>query len=388
MNITVFESQVQDARTYLILVFPFFAHLAWHLRVIPCPGIGTAAVTPRGEALINPGFFASCDTPQQRAFILAHEVLHVALGIFWRGKGHDPLLSNAAHDYVVNSILAKEKSDWVRADCLLDQRFQDASYEEVYVTLAAAAARKVSMEKRAGAGKVGAAGALDGDVQWGAAAADSGSDTREAEESFARWRMRMTEAAESARSVGRFPSHLQRLVDEATAARVPWQEKLRMAMSDVMARARTDWSWPSRRASALGLYLPREEHLGLDLAVYVDSSGSVGRKQLGVAVAEIREIILQSGGRIRWLTGDAAIHSDEWVGSGDVLKIKGGGGTSFLPLFRHVETCPPRGLVVFTDTWGEMPEAAPAYPVVWAVYEHALKDARVPFGEIVAIPSA
>jgi len=96
------------------------------------------------------------------------------------------------------------------------------------------------------------------------------------------------------------------------------------------------------------------------------------------------------GGRLRWMEGDATILRDEWIDS-TPDKIKGGGGTSFVPLFEQTRTHPPRLLVVFTDTFGEMPGIAPGFPVIWAVYQPA--GARgplpaVPFGETIAVPEA
>jgi len=67
----------------------------------------------------------------------------------------------------------------------------------------------------------------------------------------------------------------------------------------------------------------------------------------------------------------------------------GGGGTSFVPLFEHLRFSPTKTLIVFTDTWGTMPEFVPEFPVVWAVYQKAGEDVSsrmIPFGEIVAVP--
>jgi hypothetical protein len=44
--------------------------------------------------------------------------------------------------------------------------------------------------------------------------------------------------------------------------------------------------------------------------------------------------------------------------------------------------------VVFTDTFGAMPDFVPDFPVIWAVYGESEKEVagrEVPFGEIVCV---
>ena len=59
--------------------------------------------------------------------------------------------------------------------------------------------------------------------------------------------------------------------------------------------------------------------------------------------------------------------------------FKGGGGTSFRPVFEWVEKqgLRPEALVYFTDAEGEFPERAPHYPVIWLVKGRE----PVPWGE-------
>lgn len=377
-----FKKHLENARTYLMMVYPFYAHLIWKMRVIASSEVETAAVSIRDDLFINPKWFCEIGTVAQRGFVLGHEVLHPALGIFWRGANHDPRKSNVAHDFVVNSILRKDKADWVLPGCLFSNEFDGLCYEEVYAKLPNFPSLWSGFGKNEGKGKVKSMGQ---DVDW--SMRGGGGGEAEAREQAARWMPWVVEAAESARAVGRLPAHLERLVCDLVETRVPWQEKLRLAVAEVSERCRMNWSSPSRRSVPLGFFMPREEFIGFDVAVYVDTSGSVSAENLRVAASEIREIIQQSGGRIRWLLGDATIQVDEWVGENDVTNMKGGGGTSFVPVFEHLEENPVKMLVVFTDSWGTMPSSEPIYPVVWAVYDHALPKACVPFGEIVPIPS-
>ena len=88
------------------------------------------------------------------------------------------------------------------------------------------------------------------------------------------------------------------------------------------------------------------------------------------------------------LSCDARIHtSEEFDRGADIRhtppKLRGGGGTSFCPVFEWVETngVHPSAVIYFTDMLGEFPKVAPDYPVIWC----ATTDHTAPFGEIVRI---
>ncbi|MGE5153641.1 MAG: VWA-like domain-containing protein, partial [Bdellovibrio bacteriovorus] len=59
--------------------------------------------------------------------------------------------------------------------------------------------------------------------------------------------------------------------------------------------------------------------------------------------------------------------------------LKGGGGTSFAPVFQWIakEGIQPDLLVYFTDADGEFPKQEPPYPVIWLVKGRS----RVPWGQ-------
>ena len=70
------------------------------------------------------------------------------------------------------------------------------------------------------------------------------------------------------------------------------------------------------------------------------------------------------------------------------IEVKGGGGTSFVPVFRGVEErkLNPAILVYFTDGWGTFPDRAPSYPVLWVVVEGPdTIGVEFPFGRVIMI---
>lgn len=382
------EQMFRAARLLLLARYPFYGSLLAHLKPVLTDRVATAAVDSRDRVFLNPQFFAALGGVEQRAFVLAHEALHPALGIFWRGRGHDPVLSNIAHDFVINLILRDDNPGWLPKGALVDERFAGMSYEEVYGVLsrdahAGAAALLLPMADIQPCGS-GPDEELRGD------ASSLPNVTATLAEQMRIWQTRVVAAQLYAQSQGRGSRGAERAAGLSSGSTVPWQEKLRLALHEAFGQARTDWSRPHRRGCALGLYLPCEIHSGCDCAVYVDTSGSISEENLASAVREIDGIIRTCGGRIRWMQGDDGVLGDEWIHVAPET-LSGGGGTSFVPLFSHLsESTPPHSLVIFTDTFGEMPVIMPEFPVIWAVYgetEMEIATRPVPFGEKIAVPA-
>jgi predicted metal-dependent peptidase len=67
------------------------------------------------------------------------------------------------------------------------------------------------------------------------------------------------------------------------------------------------------------------------------------------------------------------------------LGAQGGGGTSFVPVFKWIEEndIEPEALVYLTDMYGDFPSKAPSYPVLWGSIS---KGVPAPFGEVVDVP--
>lgn len=395
-----FIEQVVGARTYLVIRYPFYSYLLHRASIEEDPSIETACVNRHGKIRINAEFFDELQTPLRRAFVLAHEILHPAFGVFWRGARHHPSLCNIAHDYVINWILAQENKEWLPKGCLYDERFAGMAYEEVYYLLKSELPIKdvdgQSVRVNRGVGRKEAKGAvttvpIDGvvdEVLIGGLGADidRDSDGEGGGDEETDWGTVLARAAEAARMTSRLPDHLKRIVGGLLEPTIPWQEKLKMAVVEVLSKTRVDWTTPHRRSESYGYYAPREEYLGFDVSICVDTSGSISADELRRAVSEIDAIVRETSGEGRYIVGDAAVHADVSLKDFQPDLLEGGGGTSFVPHFEHLERYPTKLCVFFTDTFGQFPENEPDFPVIWAVYKPALSGgASVPFGEIVEV---
>jgi len=201
----------------------------------------------------------------------------------------------------------------------------------------------------------------------------------------------VAQAAQAAKACGKLPAALARLVEEILEPRVPWREVLRRFVDQA---ARDDYTWrrPNRRYLASGLYLPAlySEEMR-PIVVAVDTSGSIGARELDQFAAEMTAILQETGASATIIYCDAAVSGVEEFTPEDLplrLSPKGGGGTDFRPPFAEVETrgLTPACAIYLTDgECSSFPEP-PEYPVLWAVTDHAqARKFAPPFGEVLEV---
>jgi predicted metal-dependent peptidase len=105
---------------------------------------------------------------------------------------------------------------------------------------------------------------------------------------------------------------------------------------------------------------------------------------MGEFVSEIDAIKSQVRARISLVACDSALSEgcpwkyEPWEEFSLPTQFKGGGGTSFRPVFEWAEQQDrlPDLLVYFTDAQGEFPQQEPPFPVIWLIKGKA----KVPWG--------
>jgi predicted metal-dependent peptidase len=210
-------------------------------------------------------------------------------------------------------------------------------------------------------------------------------------ETDAEWRRAVKTAAEAAKAMGKMPSALERFVDEFVNPQVSWQEKLRLIITKCAARDSTTWARPHRRRLVnQGIYMPNYTGIAAgEIVVAIDTSGSIGDRELTVFISELADILDTCRPEKIWVLGiDAAVNSVNELYGGHDLKahppeLKGGGGTDFRPAFKWVENenIDAAAFIFFTDMYGVFPDEVPSYPVIWC----ATTDVGAPWGEHVRI---
>lgn len=106
-TVTEQQEEIQYIKEQVLAKFPLLGVTMRPLSVVPDDRIGTAA-TDGHKIIYSPKFFNTL-SDEQKQFVFAHEVMHVAFNHILRSKGRDQRLWNIATDSVINQILKNEK---------------------------------------------------------------------------------------------------------------------------------------------------------------------------------------------------------------------------------------------------------------------------------------
>lgn len=386
---------MQKGRVKLLLDQPFFGSLMMHLKPVETKNVQTFSTNAK-ELFYNPDFMDKLNDDELQT-VLAHEVMHCALGHPFRRGQREIGKFNKAADYAINNFLDKvneEQRTKGRAEpfpfsgqlktCLVDHQYDPFSAEEIY-------ARIPDPPKQSGGGNGQGSGGQPGQQPGKGSPSngpgeftDGAADQAEAEAQESTWKVALKQAALAAKGQGKLPAEAERMVQEFLTPKVPWAEVLRTFLTSA---AKDDYSWtrPNRRYAGAGVILPglHSPRLG-PVVVAVDTSGSIDGKQFDEFIAEVRSILFDCRPeKLILVQCDARVHDWRELEVFDEpanVKFKGGGGTDFRPVFTRVEkeliTEPPAALIYLTDMMGDFPDNDPGYPVLWA----ATTSRQGPFG--------
>lgn len=386
-----------EIKTAMLVHVPFFSSLLFDMMNVEIgefPEIfldrPPTMATDGKNIYISETFLSKLKLPEA-VFVLCHEIghamwMHMARAkryadVGFEGEEFDPRRWNIAGDYVINDMLVKSGIGKM-PDCgLIDKKYtNDMLVEDVYRDLK----DKVPPPKKCYVG----IGPCNDDGNQG--------DTLDvhinapAEMNEAEVKRAVQSAVDAAKAMGKLPQALERFAMNFVKPQVTWQERLRYHVARCIARDATTWTKPHRRRLVLqDIYLPSYTGFGAgDVVVVVDTSGSIGQAELDTFFGELDDILSNCRPTSVALIGcDAAINSVHILAPGEDLKsnppkLGGGGGTSFVPPFNHVdkEGWRPSALIYFTDMYGDFPEE-PAYPVIWC----KTTEVKAPWGEEIEV---
>jgi len=193
------------------------------------------------------------------------------------------------------------------------------------------------------------------------------------------------------RNRGELPGELKRLLDSLEKDMQPkWYQKLRNLVGTKIAsdKFRRTMKKPSRR---MGIPYPGRVRMKRgSIIIAIDTSGSISDHELAVFLHDVKEICDVHQAPFEVIACDAAVHQVARIASKAkiedfVKELKGGGGTSHVPVFKYIEKERKRPdlLIAFTDLYTEFPSEAPPYKVIWAVIgDQGKEGTKVPFGEV------
>jgi len=363
---------IVKARTQLLLKQPFFGALALRLKLVKDNSIPTAATD--GKTLMYNEKFVNALDPEELKFLVAHEVCHCMFLHHLRRNNRDPTKWNIAADFVINNLLIEAGFRMPKGG-LANKGFENFSTDHVYNILPTMDIDLTQADH----------GGL-GEVQDGVGGDGKPLDEADGKKEEAEWKVAISQAANAAKQMGRLPANLERLVGNLVDSKVDWAAVLR---EFVKATAKGDYTWsrPNRRFIGQGMYFPtmHSESIG-EMVVAVDTSGSIGQKELDQFASEITAIMEDvSPTNVTVIYCDTEVAHTETFTKEDmplVLNAKGGGGTDFRPPFEWVEKkgLEPACFIYLTDMYCNSFPSPPPYPTLWVSISH-LNEA--PFGQVV-----
>lgn len=372
------DSQLKVSRAVTKAAFakPFYGSLMLTLDVHQDDNIDTACTD--GRFIKWNDAFIQEQTEPKTLGLMAHEVMHVALQHCQDWSPKDPKMCNIAMDIVINRTLIDDGFEL--PDCVIqpEPRFTGMTWQQVYNIIK-------DEEKYQDMAK---------DPDFGDLINNSDLSDAEKEELKQEIEQKVIQAAEAqkASGIGDLPAGIEDLIKEIRQSKIDWKSLLR---ADLQCNFPDDFSFnkPNKKfLGTYGIYMPTMVgHKIRNLGVGLDTSGSMTTEDHIRQLSEINAICLElQPENVYLFYTDCDVAKVEDYGPGeviDVLKTRGGGGTSFVPVFDYIEKT---GLDVDQliymsdmDVWEDcFPTTPPEYPVVWL---STRSDYSVPFGNLIHV---
>jgi predicted metal-dependent peptidase len=407
------------ARVAFMNSCPFYAHYFYsEMEEVFTHDVPTAATDGR-RIFINPTYLAKLK-PAERTFVYAHEVDHVICRDPQRAKTYqaagdvdgtpfDQRQLNISMDYVINAGLVAEgigmiNPDWMWADDVSGDMVREEVYRRKYKAPPPGQGSGQGGSGGAGGSSYRDAGRAPKGAKGDPTAAEHGQDQvlppevdpitgREDLPTDMEFKEAVARAAAAAKAMGNMPDSLARKIEEILQPQVDWREHLRMLVTGRIGSRSETWNVPNRRRIVLNpmVFMPGRRGHGADtVVVAVDTSGSISQAELNAYLAEVGGVLCDvRPRRVVLIACDAQVQQVDEAASLDELQVikaaglKGGGGTSFVPVFERIDddNLKPDAVIYCTDMMGRFPEKPPTYPVIWA----ATTDIAAPFGDVVRI---
>ena len=363
--------QLEADRIKILIDYPFTGAILIRQNLIPVVDSRCDTASTDGQNIfVNPDFYLSM-TPGERRFLLAHEVWHTIFLHFLRRGTRDRELFNIAADMEINALLRSEKFKVPDSALLPKPGWNGLNAEEIYEKLNPADAINLKPtdshlepadEKNSSQGQTDQELIEDPDYQ-----VDFGNHPRELAKE------KVIEAAiQCEKKRGKLPGNIARIVEDFRQGTLHWKELLAQFITSCFGGSRR-WLPPNRRYVSSGLYLQSRRDHQLNAVLAVDSSGST-EDDLPRFAGELSNL-LNSFGRyeLKVICCDTKIQSTDTFSDSAPFdakhfSFKGGGGTSFSPVFEYLkkEQTAPELLIYLTDGYGDIPEK-PDFPVLWVI---------------------
>ena len=442
------EQKITKAKNIIITDYPFFSVLMLKMKIVEEENQPTMC-TDGYKIMYNPSFVDTMDIGEV-VFVLVHEVMHCALGHLWRRDSRDKTIWNFATDFAINSIIKTTADTYYQQNsrmfggvltvevkmpsgCLYNEDFKDKSAEEIYSIL-----KKKAKKSKQGGGKgqgkgKGSSGSgsnssngknnqnqnnngsgqnnngngqnnnggssITYDGKTYNAPQNHDSWDKEDKSSFnnktqqkIKWEGNLLSANEIAKKQGVGVLGMERLINEIKHPQKNW----RVLLQDFIQEEFNDYSLmpPDKRYSVDFFMFDFNDTIEVvnDILFFVDTSGSMGSREMDACYSEIQGAINQFKahlhGKLLFFDSDVDSHIydfDDYDGDISELAPYGGGGTSYDCIFDFIENNRDKfeninGVIILTDGYCDYPdvEKTNGIPTLWI---YTTPDNKPPFGK-------
>jgi predicted metal-dependent peptidase len=398
-------SRIVRALRMVTVPLPHLAGLAAAVRVDLDDRVPTMGVFASGRLVANPAFAARL-SGDDLVFVLAHELLHLALRTHARARGSGRLEFNYAHDYIINDMLrhalgtatipaggldmpgARERS---AEEIVLEMRRTGkvaSSRTDVWEGAVTTLDAVLGAARQAHAGSMG--DVLDAQRERELFPDDSADQARRARaiRDLATRSMALAQAVAAMRGRGTEAGSSQQKVRAMRGIyRTPWQVALQTWLEGAGPGERT-FARASRRGNDCNdVVMPGRRRHSWILNVVLDTSGSM-RDEIPFALGAIGDFCDATGvDEIRLIQCDTVVTSDEVLSPSELAdyQVSGYGGSDLTPALLTLAQDPRvTAAVVITDGDVGYPGEALPYAVLWALPRSKPAFAP-PYGRVVTM---
>jgi len=340
------EDKLIRARIRLQEKNPFFAYLSLYLtfkkesKDNPLHENAGMGVNSKGQITYRESFVEGI-SDEELIGVLAHEILHLALLHLLRLKARNLEGWNIACDVCVNSLLKKnnfelpkgiivDRYDNLEFEGIKIEKISEKTAEMVYDEIPKELIDKLNQSGN-GNGK-----GFDEHTHGG----DLSQEEQLKQEDT--WLKRCEEAYCNAKSKGNLPKGLERYIDELKRSKINWKALLLRTLNSSMPNDYT-WAKPHKKSIACNTFLPNILREKVEVVIAIDTSGSIGKKELTDFISEIVGLARAYHNiDMKIITHDCEIYDTLEVSNGSInkikqIQIKGGGGTSHKVVFDYVK---------------------------------------------------
>jgi predicted metal-dependent peptidase len=401
--------RIENGLRMVTVPLPHLAGLAAAVRVNLDWRVPTMGIFASGRLVANPGFTARLKD-NELVFVLAHELLHLALRTHDRARGSGRLEFNYAHDYIINDILrselgfatipaggldmpgARERS---AEDIVIEMRRNAdlmRSRTQVWEGKDATVRQALGQSQGQGDGTPNNDGA--GDVladktereMFPAEAQDQAQCKAAIDAVIARGQA-LAAAIGKQKARGTTAGGMSAQVSALRGRLRPaWQHALQRWIEHSAAGERT-FSRPSRRSSERAdLVMPGRRRTSWMLNVVLDTSGSM-TEAIPLALGAIADFCDGAGvDQVRIVQCDTGVTADETVSPDDLstYAVHGFGGSDLSPAMLLLADDPlVRATVIVTDGEIAFPAEPMPFDVLWVLPGAAAFNP--PYGRVIAM---